>query len=304
MGSPIKVYPQTDSSPTEALEVTGTETGSKVGLDVSIVGTTVPMGDVQYTEGDTDASIMGTAILWEDSADTLRPVSAAKPLPVDIVSGASSGTQYTEGDTDTSITGTAAMAEGNGNTLLPLKVNSSQQLLTSLESINGNAVPTGNGASTNSMRVAIANDTDWKPHIQDSAGNNINLGNQLMANSLPVTIASNQTAVPVSGTVTANAGSGTYSTKEVRSATGTTSSVSGSATNVTLLASNANRLGASVVNDSSAILYLKCGTTATSSDFTVKLYQDDYWEAPYGYTGRIDAIWASATGAARITEFT
>lgn len=39
-------------------------------------------GGVQYTEGDTDASITGTAVMWEDTADTLRAVSAAKPLPV------------------------------------------------------------------------------------------------------------------------------------------------------------------------------------------------------------------------------
>ncbi len=36
----------------------------------------------QYTEGDTDATVTGTAILWEDTGDTLRTVSAAKPLPV------------------------------------------------------------------------------------------------------------------------------------------------------------------------------------------------------------------------------
>lgn len=36
----------------------------------------------EYTEGDTDASINGVAMLWEDTSDTLRPVSAAKPLPV------------------------------------------------------------------------------------------------------------------------------------------------------------------------------------------------------------------------------
>ena len=39
----------------------------------------------EYTEGDTDATISGMAILWEDAADTLRAVSATKPLPVDIV---------------------------------------------------------------------------------------------------------------------------------------------------------------------------------------------------------------------------
>jgi len=38
----------------------------------------------EYTEGDIDASITGSAILWEDTSDTLRAVSAAKPLPVDV----------------------------------------------------------------------------------------------------------------------------------------------------------------------------------------------------------------------------
>ena len=43
-------------------------------------------GGTQYTEGDTDASVTGTAILWEDTSDTLRAASAAKPLPVDVKS--------------------------------------------------------------------------------------------------------------------------------------------------------------------------------------------------------------------------
>lgn len=46
-------------------------------------------GGTQYTEADTDASITGTAILWEDTSDTLRAVSAAKPLPVAIISAVS-----------------------------------------------------------------------------------------------------------------------------------------------------------------------------------------------------------------------
>lgn len=41
-------------------------------------------GGVQYTEGDTDATIIGNAILWEDAANTLVVVSASKPLPVDL----------------------------------------------------------------------------------------------------------------------------------------------------------------------------------------------------------------------------
>lgn len=99
---------------------------------------------------------------------------------------------------------------------------------------------------------------------------------------------------------------GTVTTKETRSATGTTSQVADTASSTTILASNANRLGASVQNDSSAALYLKCGTTASTTDYTVRLSQYDYWEVPFGYTGRIDGIWASdpGDGGARVTEYT
>jgi hypothetical protein len=31
---------------------------------------------------------------------------------------------------------------------------------------------------------------------------------------------------------------------------------------------------------------------------------DAYYEVPFGYTGRIDGIWASANGNARVTEMT
>ncbi|MGH6961378.1 MAG: hypothetical protein ACREE7_12900, partial [Dongiaceae bacterium] len=41
----------------------------------------------QYVEGDVDSTIAGTALLWEDVGDTLRPVSVAKPLPVSVGAG-------------------------------------------------------------------------------------------------------------------------------------------------------------------------------------------------------------------------
>lgn len=90
------------------------------------------------------------------------------------------------------------------------------------------------------------------------------------------------------------------------SSTATTSQVSDTATSTTLLSSNAARLGASITNDSSIALYIKLGTTASTTDYTVRLVQYAYYEVPFGYTGRIDGIWASdpGDGAARITEFT
>lgn len=117
----------------------------------------------------------------------------------------------------------------------------------------------------------------------------------------------NATAIKVDGSTVTQPISiaATVTTKETRSSTGTTTSVLDSAVSATLLASNANRLGASIYNDSTVALYLKLGATASTTSFTVKLDADDYYEAPAHYTGIIDGIWASdAAGAARITELT
>jgi hypothetical protein len=93
-------------------------------------------------------------------------------------------------------------------------------------------------------------------------------------------------------------------TTKQASSTGTLANVASSASSVTLLASNASRLGATIHNDSTQILYVKFGTTASATSYTVKMVADAYYECPFGYTGRIDGIWASANGNARVTELT
>lgn len=109
---------------------------------------------------------------------------------------------------------------------------------------------------------------------------------------------------PVSGTVTANAGTGTFATSEIAAASSAVTSVASSATSVSLLASNANRKQAAFFNDSTQILYLKLGTTASLTSYTVQIPANGYYELPNGkiYSGAIDGIWASANGNARITE--
>lgn len=87
---------------------------------------------------------------------------------------------------------------------------------------------------------------------------------------------------------------------EQRSATLTTVATSGTST--TLLSQNKSRIGAIIINDSSVILYLKFGATASSTSYTVSLAAGATYEVPYQYNGRIDGILASSTGTARITE--
>lgn len=94
-----------------------------------------------------------------------------------------------------------------------------------------------------------------------------------------------------------------------RSSTATKASVAGSASSVTILAANTARRGATITNDSTAILYLDLtGGTASTTSYTVQLAGSttsgvSYFEVPFGYTGLITGIWASATGNARVTEF-
>jgi hypothetical protein len=94
---------------------------------------------------------------------------------------------------------------------------------------------------------------------------------------------------------------------EPKSTTATTSQVADNAASVTILASNASRLGATILNDSSAALYLRLGSSAaTTTNYTVRITQYGYYEVPFRYTGAITGIWASdpGDGAARVTELT
>jgi hypothetical protein len=88
------------------------------------------------------------------------------------------------------------------------------------------------------------------------------------------------------------------------SSAATSSSVAASISSVTLLASNANRKGATIWNDSTATLYVDLDGTASATDFTAQLSPGGYYELPFGYTGAISGIWSAANGNARVRELT
>lgn len=109
-------------------------------------------------------------------------------------------------------------------------------------------------------------------------------GQDVMANSLPVVIASDQTPL--------------------RASTATLTNVTATTSSTQVLAANANRKQAIFVNDADQPCLLKFGTTASASSFTYKLLAGDILELPTPiYTGRIDAIWtATVSGSMRVTE--
>jgi hypothetical protein len=88
--------------------------------------------------------------------------------------------------------------------------------------------------------------------------------------------------------------------------TATITTKASSNANQTALASNSSRKGAKFFNDSDTDVVLKFGTTATTTDFTIKINAGGYYnlETPI-YRGRIDIISATTgTGNLRTTELT
>jgi hypothetical protein len=95
---------------------------------------------------------------------------------------------------------------------------------------------------------------------------------------------------------------GTVTTKETRSATPTQTSVSVTTASTSILASNANRLGATITNEGTAICYTKLGATASVTSYSIQIASGGYYEVPFQYTGAIDGITSASTAQLRITE--
>lgn len=84
----------------------------------------------------------------------------------------------------------------------------------------------------------------------------------------------------------------------------TVAQVACSTTVATLLAAGGGRKMATIFNDAAAALYVKFGSTASSTDFTVKLAAGDFYELPVPmYGGIITGTLASGTGNAYVTSW-
>jgi hypothetical protein len=84
----------------------------------------------------------------------------------------------------------------------------------------------------------------------------------------------------------------------------TTANVASSASSTVLFAANGNDNARVLFNDSTAILYVKFGATASATSYTVQVAPQGYFEFPLPlYNGEVDGIWASANGNARLTSW-
>jgi hypothetical protein len=127
------------------------------------------------------------------------------------------------------------------------------------------------------------------------------LAGAVTANIMSVAL---QTGANVIGKLAANAGVNIGSIEFVGPATGTVTAVASSVSVVTLLAANAARVGAMIYNSSTTgTLYVKLGSAASLTSWSVQLDPGGYWEMPRRYyTGIITGIWTVASGDAKVTE--
>lgn len=88
-------------------------------------------------------------------------------------------------------------------------------------------------------------------------------------------------------------------------ATATITTVASSASSVQLLAANPARRKFVIQNESSKVLKVAYGVTATAAVYTLIIPANSAYESELGdFTGVLNGIWSSANGNARITEIT
>lgn len=120
--------------------------------------------------------------------------------------------------------------------------------------ISAAALPLPSGAATEATLATMLTSGTFTARLNT-------LGQKTMANSAPVVIASDQSALPISGTVTANAGTGPWPVTDnggslTVDGTVTTSPPSNASTNITQLGGNAIDIGSGVASTGTARVIL------------------------------------------------
>ena len=190
-------------------------------------------------------------------------------------------------DRDFPISGTVTANAGTDLNTSALALESTATSIKTAVEILDNAI------SGNEMQVDIVSSAAIP--VTDNGGS-LTVDGSVSVSNFPAT-------QPVSGTVTANAGTGTFAVSD-RGATGETSiSTFTSTSSATLKSSNANRKLLTIFNQGAGNLHVLYGSgTASTTNYSVRLSSGAYLEIEK-YTGQVNAIFATA-GTARVTEIT
>lgn len=153
------------------------------------------------------------------------------------------------------------------------------------------ALPTG--GNTIGGILPLTNSSVIKSQLQDNAGTAITLGQKVMASSVPMTIASDQSAIPAS-----QSGAWTISTKtDLAPAAPATNTVG--VTSATAVASNASRKGLVIVNVSVNKVSFGMAGNAAVLNSGITLYPGGTWVMDE-YTFNKGAVTAIASAASSV----
>jgi hypothetical protein len=241
-------------------------------------------------------NMVWSGAVWQraKSASAVSASVAGTGLPVDVAMGqynsspptVSSG-QY--GALQTDVNG-RLLVTGSGTTVVTQPTGT--QLHAVLDTTSTTAVTQATGTNLHAVL-----DTTSTTAVTQATGTNLHA----VLDTTSTTAVTQATAANLNATVTPAA---------APTASATLASVSGSSSSVTLLAAGTALSGWSICNDSSAILYMaKTSSAATSSAYSMAFpaagtVATCYVETQPGmYGGQINGIWASATGAARVSSW-
>lgn len=234
----------------------------------TLMGGSVTTAAPTYTTGNINPLSLTTAgALRVDASATTQPISGTVT--------ANAGT------------GSFTVAQATAANLNATVVGSGNFTIVQPTAANLNATVTG--TVTSNQGTANTNANGWFTRVTDGT------------NNVTVKAASTQAAASDVGLVV----SLNPTSAQTKASTATVAQIASSVASVTLLAANANRLGAIIVNDSTQILFLKFGTTASSTSYSAPVaISKGTFEVPFGYTGIITGSWVSANGFAYCTELT
>jgi hypothetical protein len=284
----------------------GTDGAAALGSDTQ-VGGKVTTAAPTYTTGNLNALSLTT--LGGLRIDGVYAVGTANATAADIgISGGyvtTAAPTYTTGQANPFSLTTAGLlrVDGTGGVFNGQSTSATAATTPGFAALSGGAVTTAAPTYTTGQLNGLSLDT---------SGNLRTLANQPTAANLNATIVGLGTAGTPSGGIVSVQGvaggttipvSGTFTPN--KSSTGTISSVAASATSVSLLASNASRVGASFYNDSTNQLYIALSASSASTTvFTIKIMPNSYFDLPVDYTGVINGVWNGVVGSVRVTEFT
>jgi len=270
-------------------------------------------GGTQYADGAAQATPTGTVALGHDGSNVRAlTTDVSGDLQVDVL------TMPT-----TTVTGTVTANAGTGTLAVSGPLTDAQLRATPAPVSGTVTANAGTNLNTSALLTTTAHDAAFGTAgaadaqvrtVQGIAGGTaIPVSGTFWQATQPVSIASavtvaQATAANLNATVTDGTGpltvDGTVTvTPSTAAANNDGACVSVTTASTAVLASFASRKWASIVNQGTAMVYLKFGATATASDFPLPSGAAFNWPAGVSYTGVVDAIASAGTQSVCVVEF-